>query len=104
MRAPFLKTMSRQASGTSAATPVRAVIDISDGLHVLDFRQNIGDPVAGGLGSPGAVDLEDEQVFLLLAGVFDFSRQERDRDVVEQPSSLIQSGRTLWPRVGSSTD
>ena len=36
----------------------------------------------------GTVDLEDEQVLLLLASVFDFSRQERDRNVIEQALEL----------------
>ncbi len=87
--------------GDQGGDPERPLVDISDGLHVRDLGEDVGDPVAGGLGAAGAVDLEDEEVLLLLAGVFDFSRQERDGDVIEQPFELDPFGADgLRPRSG----
>ena len=68
--------------------PQGSLVDIGDRFHVLDLRKDVRHAVAGRLGPPRAVDFDDEQVLLLLAGILDFSRQERDGDVVEQPFEL----------------
>ena len=63
----------------------------------------VGEAVGDRVDSPGAVDLEEEQVDLLLPRLLDAAGQVRDHHRVERPSSLIQAGRIVWPRVGSST-
>ena len=68
--------------------PRRAVVDVGDRFHVLDRRELVGQVVADGLDSPGAVDLEEEQILFLLARLLHAARQVRDHDRVERAFEL----------------
>ena len=72
IRAAFLKTMSRQARGNERGDAQGAVVDVGDGLHVLDRRRSWSAMLSAAESSPaGAVDLEEDQVDLLLPGLLD---------------------------------